>query len=168
MCTESFQFDMSSEDFVSDAETATSHKNRGMCSFASICWLTLLVSHHAFAQNDPYEIDLGQLNSPQPGDILKALLSKSELPFPGKPIPASTLKKFAKVKSDSINPSATSSGFLVESWREDFSCSPDKKTLNVFGYRTGKCFVIDYIDDDSLGYGSYSYSCDESKCLSIS
>lgn len=81
----------------------------------------LLISHYAFAINDMNHFPIGldptqlQLNDAHPTEIMKMLLAQSGLPFPNKPIRSATLTNFSKVKSQSMNPSTESTGFLAYS-----------------------------------------------------
>jgi hypothetical protein len=151
------------ERFAPPTSTVTEIKIEAMFCVS----LFLFASHYAAANNDmsPFSPQLvpPRIDSPFPADVMNAVMSKSGLPVLGKPIPPSILEKLPIVKSESMTPSAADGGFFAYSWRDDVSCSPNKPIVNVFGYRAEKCFGLDIYYDDSLGYGSYSFNCDESK-----
>jgi hypothetical protein len=108
------------------------------------------ISGHEFEkpQIDPFHFD-----SANPG-----------FPIPGRAFNASLLERFHKVDLDLNSTGLRSTSavkFLTNSWKEDFSCHKDKKTVNVYGYRTDQCFGL-------AEYGSFMYHCDSGSFLMLS
>jgi hypothetical protein len=131
-----------------------------------IWFLLLAVSYGpitCLSAKDYHQLDPSLPYRSNPSQGMKKLMSQKGLPIPGEPFNASILERFQKVERDPNITKSMSTGevkFFTNSWKEDFSCLEEKKMINIFGYRTNKCFGLD-------GYGSFLYDCDAGSSFSL-